>query len=150
MGSAITRIPYWYYFLRGRDVPWLHGLHLRYGPELRFGPTDVSYTAARAWQEVQGYERGQPENPKANDSFLQPVNGTLITPLLPLPLSSCRQSFPGHLSYPLVSLMWCFVVMVGVPGILVADFKAHARVRRVFLPAFSERALKEQEPLFRK
>lgn len=60
-------------------MPWLHGLHLRYGPELRFGPTDVSYTAARAWQEVQGYERGQPENPKARDSFPQPTNGGLIT-----------------------------------------------------------------------
>lgn len=33
---------------------------------------------------------------------------------------------------------------------MVAPFDAHARARHVFSPGFSDRALKEQEPLFRK
>ncbi|KAL1870831.1 hypothetical protein Daus18300_004919 [Diaporthe australafricana] len=38
----------------------------------------------------------------------------------------------------------------GVPSMLPATTENHARVRRLFSPAFSERALKQQEPLFRK
>lgn len=33
---------------------------------------------------------------------------------------------------------------------LTANYEDHARVRRLFSPAFSERALKKQEPLFKK
>ncbi|KAI1857789.1 uncharacterized protein JN550_013052 [Neoarthrinium moseri] len=36
----------------------------------------------------------------------------------------------------------------GVPSMLTASFDNHARVRRLFSPAFSERALKKQEPVF--
>ncbi|POS72772.1 hypothetical protein DHEL01_v208832 [Diaporthe helianthi] len=38
----------------------------------------------------------------------------------------------------------------GVPSMLTATTENHSRVRRLFSPAFSERALKQQEPLFRK
>ncbi|KAH7009126.1 cytochrome P450 [Microdochium trichocladiopsis] len=38
----------------------------------------------------------------------------------------------------------------GVPSILTCDDENHARVRRIFSPAFSERALRQQEPLFQK
>lgn len=40
--------------------------------------------------------------------------------------------------------------MVGVPSMLTANTEDHSRVRRLFSPAFSERALRQQEPLFRK
>lgn len=72
---AVSRLPYWYYYFRGRDVHWLHQLHLRYGPELRFGPTDISYTAARAWQDIHGFPKGQTESVKAPEFSVQPVNG---------------------------------------------------------------------------
>ena len=35
-----------------------------------------------------------------------------------------------------------------VPGMLTADDEPHARMRRIFAHAFSDKALKEQEPLF--
>ncbi|KAH8653784.1 cytochrome P450 [Xylariales sp. PMI_506] len=38
----------------------------------------------------------------------------------------------------------------GVPSMLTADFENHARVKKLFSPAFSDRALKRQEPLFKK
>lgn len=40
--------------------------------------------------------------------------------------------------------------ILGVPSMLTATYDNHARVRRLFSPAFSDRALKKQEPLFRK
>lgn len=38
----------------------------------------------------------------------------------------------------------------GVPNIITANLRDHARVRKVFAPAFSARALKQQQPLFTK
>jgi cytochrome P450 len=38
----------------------------------------------------------------------------------------------------------------GVPSMLTTDHVNHPRIRRLFAPAFSERALKQQEHLFRK
>ncbi|KAK8088284.1 hypothetical protein PG997_003245 [Apiospora hydei] len=107
---AISRLPYWLAYFRGVDVYWLNRLHQRYGPVVRFGPTDLSYTAAEAWQDIHGFAKGQPENPKAPEFSVQPVNG--------------------------------------VPSMLTATFEDHARVRKAFSPAFSERALRAQEPLF--
>lgn len=75
---AITRIPYWYYSLRGRDVQWMHSLHQRYGPQIRYSPSDVSHTAAVAWTEVYDVRKGLGENPKTPDFNLQPANGREI------------------------------------------------------------------------
>ncbi|KAK8058852.1 Cytochrome P450 monooxygenase FUM2 [Apiospora phragmitis] len=52
----------------------MNRLHQRYGPVVRFGPTDLSYTAADAWQDIHGLVKGQPENPKALEFSVQPVN----------------------------------------------------------------------------
>ncbi|EQB58913.1 cytochrome P450 [Colletotrichum gloeosporioides Cg-14] len=105
---AITRIPYWLVALRGDDIEWMKSLHEQYGPVVRFGPTDLSYTAAQAWDDVHGPKVQE----KAQEFSVQPVNG--------------------------------------VPSILTTNTENHARVRRLFSPAFSERALRQQEPLFRK
>lgn len=40
--------------------------------------------------------------------------------------------------------------MTGVPSMLTTTQENHSRVRRLFSPAFSERALKKQEPLFKR
>lgn len=74
---AISRLPYWVAYYRGVDVSWMNRLHQRYGPVVRFGPTDLSYTAADAWQDIHGLVKGQPENPKAPEFSVQPVNGKL-------------------------------------------------------------------------
>ncbi|KAF4785653.1 hypothetical protein HER10_EVM0008443 [Colletotrichum scovillei] len=105
---AITRIPYWLVALKGEDIEWMKSLHEAYGPVVRFGPTDLSYTAGEAWNDIHGPKVTE----KAQEFSVQPVNG--------------------------------------VPSMLTANTEDHARVRRLFSPAFSERALRQQEPLFRK
>ncbi|KXH54221.1 hypothetical protein CSAL01_02283 [Colletotrichum salicis] len=105
---AITRIPYWRVALKGDDIEWMKSLHEKYGPVVRFGPTDLSYTAGEAWNDIHGPKVTE----KAQEFSVQPVNG--------------------------------------VPSMLTANTEDHFRVRRLFSPAFSERALRQQEPLFRK
>uniref|UniRef100_A0A8H7KAC0 Uncharacterized protein n=1 Tax=Bionectria ochroleuca TaxID=29856 RepID=A0A8H7KAC0_BIOOC len=105
---AVSRIPYWLVLLRGEDVQWMKELHDQYGPVIRFGPTDVSYTTAQAWSDIHGPKVTE----KAQEFSVQPING--------------------------------------VPSMLTTNTENHTRVRRLFSPAFSERALKQQEPLFRK
>ncbi|KAI3321449.1 cytochrome P450 [Xylariaceae sp. AK1471] len=57
---GVSRIPYWTACITGTDVFWLHKLHVKYGPIVRFGPWDVSFAAAEAWKPVYGVK------PKAN------------------------------------------------------------------------------------
>ncbi|KAI5925904.1 cytochrome P450 [Camillea tinctor] len=109
---ALTRIPYWYHTIKGTDVRWMYNLHQKYGPEVRFGPVDVSFTTAQAWKEINSSEKGKQDNEKAPEFSQQPANG--------------------------------------VSSILASNYEDHTRVRRLFSPAFSERSLRKQEPIFRK
>jgi hypothetical protein len=68
---AISRIPYWYVSLRGVDVFWMKRLHDKYGPVVRFDPTDLSYASTEGWQEVHGAKVQE----KAVEFSPQPVNG---------------------------------------------------------------------------
>lgn len=68
---AITRIPYWLVALSGDDVQWMKKLHDKYGPVLRFGPTDLSFATAQAWHDIHGPKVTE----KAQESSVQPVNG---------------------------------------------------------------------------
>ncbi|KAL0935526.1 uncharacterized protein CTRU02_210117 [Colletotrichum truncatum] len=114
---AISRIPYWLVALGGDDVEWMKRLHDQYGPVVRFGPTDLSYTAGEAWNDIHGPKVTE----KAQEFSVQPVNG-----------------------------MWLRPTAAGVPSMLTTGTENHSRMRRLFAPAFSERALRQQEPLFRK
>lgn len=130
---AITRIPYWQHSLKGNDVRWMHDLHKRYGPVLRFGPTDISYACTNAWKDVHGHEKGHKEMDKASEFSVQPINGMFFS-----------RTF-------LVWGVWLDANLhAGVPSMLTATYMDHIRVRRLFSPAFSDRALKSQEPLFKK
>lgn len=68
---AFSRIPYWVVSIRGEDVPWMKKLHDQYGPVVRFGPTDLSYSTAQAWQDIHGPKAQE----KAQEFSVQPVNG---------------------------------------------------------------------------
>ena len=68
---AISRIPYWLVALKGDDVQWMKKLHDQYGPVLRFGPTDLSFAAGQAWQDIHGPKATE----KAQEFSVQPVNG---------------------------------------------------------------------------
>jgi cytochrome P450 len=128
---ALSRVPYWRQCIKGKDVQWLHGLHKQYGPILRFGPTDLSYTDSDAWKDIHGREKGRRESEKAQEFSVQPVNG---------------KASMSHRPYLLLTI----TLSSGVPSILTATQADHDRVRRIFSPAFSERALRKQEPLFQK
>ncbi|KAI0874262.1 cytochrome P450 [Hypoxylon argillaceum] len=108
--SAITRIPYWNACLKGDQVRWFTSLHKQYGPVVRFGPDDLSYTDGQAWRDIFLVPKGKKENLKQAEFHMPPANGVP---------SIIRQNDVAH----------------------------HARLRRVLLPAFSEKALKAQEPL---
>lgn len=128
---AITRFPYWIRVFRGRDVQYLHQLHERYGPVVRYGPNDLSFSSAQSWRDIHGHSKGRPAPPKAGDFGMMPANGTS---------SGDDGNYPhGHAdTFP------------GVQSILLCDDENHARVRRIFAPAFADRALRQQEPTFKK
>ncbi|KXJ85148.1 benzoate 4-monooxygenase cytochrome P450 [Microdochium bolleyi] len=110
--AAISRFPYWIQVFRGRDQHWVHALHEKYGPVVRYGPTDLSFSSAQAWRDVYGHVKGRSSQAKADDYGLQPANG--------------------------------------VRSILMCNDENHARVRRIFAPAFSDRALRKQEHIFKR
>ncbi|KAI0100353.1 cytochrome P450 [Nemania sp. FL0031] len=61
---AITRIPFWIAFIRGYEVQWFTKLHEKYGPTVRYGPDDVSFTDAQAWRDIYAVAKGRLENIK--------------------------------------------------------------------------------------
>ncbi|KAI8954227.1 cytochrome P450 [Xylaria longipes] len=74
--SAITRIPYWVACLRGLQVQWMTRQHEKYGPTIRFGPDDLSYTDAQAWRDICIVPKGRRENGKEIRFHGQSANGT--------------------------------------------------------------------------
>ncbi|VUC29307.1 unnamed protein product [Clonostachys rosea] len=110
--SRFTRIPYWIANLTGNQVRHMHQLHSRYGPIVRYGPNDMSYTDSQAWKDIYGHKKDRADNPKDRRFYPQPDSG--------------------------------------VHSLITASKEDHARVRRMFALAFSDRGLKQQEPLFKK
>ena len=110
--AAVTRIPYWVASLSGNQVRWMQSLHIKYGPIVRYGPNDLSYTETQAWKDIYGYQKGRKENPKDPKFYLTPEHGASALPEL--------------------------------------SEAEHAVIRRIIAPAFSQRALKKQEPLFQR
>ncbi|KAI5921296.1 cytochrome P450 [Camillea tinctor] len=108
--AAVTRIPFWIASLRGNEVRWLQELHKKYGPVVRFGPNDLSYTGGQAWKDIYGYQRGRKENFKDPNFYPTTENGA--------------------------------------PALTTLNLQEHTTVRRTIAPAFSDRALKQQESLF--
>ncbi|KAK5658141.1 hypothetical protein OQA88_2114 [Cercophora sp. LCS_1] len=115
--TSASRLPFWIACLTGKQVEWMHDLHTRYGPVVRYAPTDLSFidegSSSSAWKAIHGHERGEHEFPKAKEWFVSPANGV-------------------------------YGINSAIPH------AHHRRLRRLFAPAFSERALKAQEPLFRR
>ncbi|KAK8132274.1 isotrichodermin C-15 hydroxylase (cytochrome P-450 monooxygenase CYP65A1) [Apiospora kogelbergensis] len=100
--TAISRVPYWEACLTGNQVAWMHNLHSKYGPVVRYSPNELSFIdqGGAEWKAIHGHERGGRELPKAPE---------------------CA---PSH--------------------------EDHRRFRKLFSPAFSDRALKSNEPILRK
>ncbi|KAK8043477.1 hypothetical protein PG993_005907 [Apiospora rasikravindrae] len=113
--TRASRIPFWVACLTGDQVLWMHNLHTKYGPVVRYSPNDLSFIdrGGDAWKAIHGHEKGGRELPKAREWFVEPANGIYGI-----------NSAPAH--------------------------EDHRRFRKLFAPAFSERALKSNEPVLRK
>ncbi|KAK7985664.1 hypothetical protein PG988_003286 [Apiospora saccharicola] len=113
--TATSRIPYWIACLTGDQVLWIHNLHIKYGPVVRYSPNDLSFVdqGGAEWKAIHGHEKGGRELPKAREWFVEPANGIYGI-----------NSAPAH--------------------------EDHRRFRKLFSPAFSERALKSNELVLRK
>lgn len=76
--TSLSYIPFWIACITGRQVQWMHELHCRYGPVVRYGPNQLSYvdTDFTAWKAIHGHEKGGREFPKAKEWFVAPSNGT--------------------------------------------------------------------------
>lgn len=137
---AATRIPFWYACITGRQVQWMHALHTRYGPVVRYGPNDLSFvdegdnnTAGSAWKAIHGHEKGETEFPKAKEWFVTPENGmSILSPPPPSTLANTHRR-------------------TGIYGInSAAPLDSHRRYRRLFRSAFSSSFLRAQEARFQK
>ncbi|KAH6635931.1 cytochrome P450 [Chaetomium tenue] len=112
---AVSRIPFWVACITGTQVRWMHELHVRYGPVVRYSPNDLSFVddGGSVWKALHNrHEKGGKEFAKAKEWFVTPANG-----------------------------------IYGINS--AAAHEDHRRYRALFAPAFSERALKGQEPVFR-
>lgn len=131
----------------------MKGLHDKYGSAIRFSPDELSYTDPQAWKDICGHQKGRLENPKAPGfqyvSFWPDIPWDDLK-MQAIDLSSSLETQNGKdgskskQSIDLASLTHA----AALPSMMVADTADHVRVRRLFSPAFSDRALKQQQPLF--
>jgi hypothetical protein len=87
VSCAVSRIPFWITCITGGQVKWMHQLHARYGPVVRYGPNDVSFVddGSTVWKALHRHEKGGMEFPKAKEWFVTPANGWSTPPVLSSP-----------------------------------------------------------------
>ncbi|KAI0874467.1 cytochrome P450 [Hypoxylon argillaceum] len=62
--SAISRLPWWIAHIRGHEPQRMTRQHEKYGPAIRFGPDDISFTDAQSWRDIYTVSKGKKENGK--------------------------------------------------------------------------------------
>lgn len=117
--AAATPFPLMYYRAKGKPVKWTHAQHNHYGSVVRLAPNELSFIDPEAWDDIYGHRTA---------SKVNKVNFAKDTRLL-------GQDF--------------FVKPGDPTGITRASDSAHSTQRRLVSPAFSDKALKDQEPLLR-
>lgn len=82
IGTATSRIPFWIACVTGDQVVWMHNLHAKYGPVVRYSPNDLSFVdrGGAEWKAIHGHEKGGRELPKAREWFVEPANGKTSPP----------------------------------------------------------------------
>lgn len=75
--AALSRLPFCIARMRGDQVQWMHSLHLKYGPVVRFCPDELSYVdqGGSAWKAIYGQEKGVKEFPRIKAWYVEPFNG---------------------------------------------------------------------------
>ena len=110
---AATNIPTFRTLFNGTDSVDKRALHEKYGPVVRIGPNNLSYSDAQAWKDIYGHRTGGKKAfPKDRKFYAKPING--VDSIITTP-----------------------------------DEASHSRHRRILAHAFSDKALKEQEPLLK-
>jgi cytochrome P450 len=108
-----------YHRAKGKSVEWTHAQHTHYGSIVRLAPNELSFISPVAWDDIYGHRTASKTN-KINFA------------------KDARFMGPD------------FFVKPGNPkGIMRADDFAHSVQRRLVSSAFSDKALKDQEPLLR-
>ncbi|TQS31349.1 hypothetical protein Golomagni_08373 [Golovinomyces magnicellulatus] len=122
---AISRLPWCWNQYYGNLSQRLLELHDQYGPVVRISPNELSYTTNTAWKTIYG--------PRSNEMQRDP-NFKLITPngVESKAYDACAIS----IDLQLIKI-----------DIMTSGRESHARQRRVLSYAFSEKALREQEPI---
>lgn len=107
----------------GEDAKAKHRLHAQYGPVVRVSPTEISYIDAES------YGHGL-----SGKNAWKEIYGHRLS---------------GKRSFAKDRRLYAIPVN-GTTSILSSDDANHARQRRVLSHAFSDKALKEEEPLFKR
>jgi hypothetical protein len=126
--TAVSVFPVVWAYASGRYPFWLAAQHEKYGPCVRISPNELSFTGAQAWKDIYGSVRSASASASvaAGGSGVKKTSVTGITSKWPLAygdgiLPDCGTTIASEVS----------------------DVE-HARVRKTFGAAFSERALREQ------
>jgi cytochrome P450 len=106
--NAATRLTWSFEVISGKSQFHLKEFHEKYGPVVRIGPNELSYTDSRVWKDVYQSRYGQAQ----------------------------MQKDPLH-----------YQKHDRTPSLHVSSDADHTRMRRLIAHAFSERALREQEPI---
>lgn len=106
--------------MRGNITNKLYELHQIYGPVVRIAPWELSYTSAQAWKDI----------------YTSSANEKGVT----------KEPLPSMIVYGADELEY-----FGAHSIMFQSTAAdHSRHRRVLSPAFSDKALRDQEPTITK
>jgi cytochrome P450 len=106
--------------MRGNITNRLHELHQTYGPVVRIAPWELSYTSAQAWKDIYTGRTSQK--------------------------GAAKQPMPSNVVYGADELKY-----FGAHSVMFQPSAAdHDRNRRILLPAFSDKSLRDQEPIITK
>lgn len=92
LSCAVSRLPFWVACITGKQVEWMHKLHTRYGPVVRYSPNDLSFADedGTTWKAIHGHGKDEREFPKAKEWFVSPANGTFPFPHAIKPWLTCE------------------------------------------------------------
>jgi hypothetical protein len=124
---AITRIPDAYYRATGHQAYLVADLHRQYGQIVRIAPDELSFNVEEAWNDIYG-------KPATHNTQLQKSSSQFFKP--PSAVNNMLQepSDEEHQRMRLDSLLKRLTRLL-------------TAVRRVFSPSFSEKSLRDQEPI---
>ena len=71
----ISNLPREFHAFRGTAYRAIHKIHQEYGPTVRIGPNQLSFTESQAFRDIYGHVPGREEIPKDHRSTALPPNG---------------------------------------------------------------------------